>query len=162
MILIIKSLFKSKQEKIKEATENLNKQLCNNITSSIETSSSKSQSDIISSIAKLKSSVDDVLKTYIENIQKLTDNLDDLITKCKSDEDTINSLIGLRILEFADEKVLSEDKIDVKSNTEIRTEFPVNRDWVNQSLTYLYPVKARKRGLENAERATQMKLIINQ
>lgn len=162
VILIIKSLFKSKQEKIKEATENLNKQLCNNINSSIETSSSKSQSDIISSIAKLKSSVDDVLKTYIENIQKLTDNLDNLITKCKSDEDTINSLIGLRILEFADEKVLSEDKIDVKSNTEIRTEFPVNRDWVNQSLTYLYPVKARKRGLENAERATQMKLIINQ
>lgn len=162
VILIIKSLFKSKQEKIKDATENLNKQLCNNINSSIETSSSKSQSDIISSIAKLKSSVDDVLKTYIENIQKLTDNLDNLIIKCKSDEDTINSLIGLRILEFADEKVLSEDKIDVKSNTEIRTEFPVNRDWVNQSLTYLYPVKARKRGLENAERATQMKLIINQ
>lgn len=162
VISIIKSLFKSKQEKIKEATENLNKQLCNNINSSIETSSSKSQSDILSSIAKLKSSVDDVLKTYIENIQKLTDNLDNLITKCKSDEDTINSLIGLRILEFADEKVLSEDKIDVKSNTEIRTEFPVNRDWVNQSLTYLYPVKARKRGLENAERATQMKLIINQ
>ena len=162
VILIIKSLFKSKQEKIKEATENLYKQLCNNIKSSIKTSSSKSQSDIISSIAKLKSSVDDVLKTYIENIQKLTDNLDDLITKCKSDEDSINSLIGFRILEFADEKVLSEDKIDVKSNTEIRTEFPVNRDWKNQSLTYLYPVKARKRGIENAERATQMKLIINQ
>lgn len=162
VISIIKSLFKSKQEKIKEATENLYKQLCNNIKSSIETSSSKSQSDIISSIAKLKSSVDDVLKTYIENIQKLTDNLDDLITKCKSDEDSINSLIGFRILEFADEKVLSEDKIDVKSNTEIRTEFPVNRDWKNQSLTYLYPVKARKRGIENAERATQMKLIINQ
>lgn len=162
VISIITSLFKSKQDKIREATENLNKQLCDNINSSIETSSSKSKSDIISSIAKLKSSVDDVLKTYIENIQKLTDNLDDLIYNCKSDEDTINSLIGFRILEFADEKVISEHKIDVKSNTEIRTEFPVKRDWKNQSLTYLFPIKASKRDIENAEKATQMKLIINQ
>ena len=81
---------------------------------------------------------------------------------CLADKDTINSLIGFRILEFADGKVLSEHKIDIKSNSEIRTEFPVKRDWKNQSLTYLYPVKASKQGIENAEKATQMKLIINQ
>ena len=162
VISIITSLFKSKQDKIREATENLNKQLRNNINSSIEASSSKSKSDIISSITKLKSSVDDVLETYIENIQKLTDNLDNLMKNCLADKDTINSLIGFRILEFADGKVLSEHKIDIKSNSEIRTEFPVKRDWKNQSLTYLYPVKASKQGIENAEKATQMKLIINQ
>lgn len=160
VISIITSLFKSKQDKIREATENLNKQLCDNINSSIETSSSKSKSDIISSIDKLKISVDDVLKTYIDNIRKLTDNLDDLIKNCLSDEDTINSLIGFRILEFADEKVISEHKIDVNSNTEIRKKFPVKRDWKNQSLMYLYPVKASKQDIENAEKATQMKLII--
>lgn len=159
VISIITSLFKSKQDKIREATENLNKQLCDNINSSIENSSSKSISDIISSIEKLKSSVDNVWKTYVENIQILTDDLDELTKNCSSDEDTINSLIGFRILEFANDKVLSEHKIDVKSNAEIRSEFPVKRDWKNQSLTYLYPVKARKKDLKRAEKATQMKLF---
>lgn len=161
VISVITSLFKSKQEKIKEATEKMKVQLYTHIDTTISQSSQKSITEINKSVSNMLNPLNNVLTTYIDNVERLTNKLDELSEKCLCDEETINSLVGFRILEYADERVLSDKKIDVMDNDQIRTEFPVKRDWKNQSITFMYPIKANKNNIAKAEKATQMKLNRN-
>jgi hypothetical protein len=103
-------------------------------------------------------SIDDILSAYILNAQNIVKQLQSLLETCRSNEDSINSLIGLRILEFAGVKQ-NKKMINAATNTELAKLFPVKRDWREQSLTYLYDIPLSENKRQNIEQATQMKIL---
>jgi hypothetical protein len=103
-------------------------------------------------------SIDDIFSTYITNTKDLVKRLYGLHNSCTDDEGAINSLIGIRILEYVGKNILNDRKLDTLNNTELSRDYPVRRDWENQSLQYLYKVSLNDSERTLAEHATQMKI----
>jgi hypothetical protein len=158
VVSFITSLFTSKAEKIRKATEKLKGQLDESIDNSIDSIQSEALASTEESVAKMYKSINDILSAYILNVQNIVKQLQSLIETCRSNEDSINSLIGLRILEFAGVKQ-NKKKINAATNTELAKLFPVKRDWREQSLTYLYDISLSENKRQNIEQATQMKIL---
>jgi hypothetical protein len=158
VVSFITSLFTSKAEKIRKATEKLKGQLDESIDNSINSIQSEALASTEESVAKMYKSINDILSAYILNVQNIVKQLQILIETCRSNEDSINSLIGLRILEFAGVKQ-NKKKINAATNTELAKLFPVKRDWREQSLTYLYDIPLSENKRQNIEQATQMKIL---
>ena len=68
----------------------------------------------------------------------------------------MNSLIGLRILEYVGKKQAREKKINKMPNDMLRNEYPVIRDREEQSITFAYDVRLTSSDIQKAENATQM------
>lgn len=158
VVSFITSLFTSKAEKIRKATEKLKGQLDESIDNSIDSIQSEALASTEESVVKMYKSINDILSAYILNVQNIVKQLQSLIETCRSNEDSINSLIGLRILEFAGVKQ-NKKMINAATNTELAKLFPVKRDWREQSLTYLYDISLSEDKRQNIEQATQMKIL---
>lgn len=79
----------------------------------------------------------------------------------KNDESAINSLIGFRVLDYLKKEVISFKKVSDLSNDELYSQYPVKRDWTQQSLTFEYETKCNDADKIKAEEATQMTIIFN-
>lgn len=156
---IISALFDSKEEKKKKAIDKLYGELQKSVDKMIEDNRKECQESVKKSISAIKRSIYDVLSTFIVNTQSLIDLLQEIVDKSKLNENAINSLVGLRILEFLGKKVGSDKTIDRLKTDDLWVHYPVERDWTKQSIKYKFPVRLSDDDIRKAELATQMKIL---
>lgn len=157
----ITSIFVSKSEKIRKAQEKMREQLNKSIDESVSKNKDEVMKNVKGSIDKIYKTVDDIFYTYTTNTSELLSKISKLYDYCEVSEKTINSLIGLRLLEYVGKQILKDKKLDKLNNEELSRDFPVVRDWKKQSIEYLYNVRIKETQIEKAERATQIKIVIN-
>ena len=161
IIYAISAIIDSKSEKIRKAQERMREQLNKSIDESISKNKDEVMKNVKGSIDKIYKSVDDIFYTYTTNTNALLSKISKLYDYCETSEKTINSLIGLRVLEYVGKQILKDKKLDKLNNEELSRDFPVVRDWKKQSIEYLYNVRIKETQIEKAERATQIKIVIN-
>lgn len=159
VVSIITSMFTSKADKIQKATEKMRTQLFSNINQGIEEYSDKISNSVRKSIQNTNKSIIELLDAYINGTSAILKEIDELCTECGNSESAINSLVGLRILEFVDIKTAKDSTIHNMDDKDLRENFPVSRDWTRQSLTYNYDVTINNKKIAKAEQATQMKIL---
>lgn len=155
-ILVIKNLFDSKTEKIKKATDKMYSQLKEGIDKSIDKVYVDFFTNYNKSIKETKNYLKQMFNTYIQGASDITSKTDVLLEELFADEATMNSLIGLRILEYVGKKQAREKKINKMPNDMLRNEYPVIRDREEQSITFAYDVRLTPLDIQKAENATQM------
>ena len=150
------SLFTSKSEKIRKATENLRKQLCDSIDSGIDKNLKQVLEKTRKSINDTYKSIDSVLKTYTKNADDIIMDMDRLVKQVQDKENAINSLESLRILDFVGKNPVKEISINEMGNQVLCEEYPVERDWQKQSIKFLYDTGLTEKNIQKIEKATQM------
>lgn len=150
------SLFTSKSEKIRKATENLRKQLCDSIDSGIDKNLKQVLENTRKSINDTYKSIDSVLKAYTKNADDIITDMDRLVKQVQEKENAINSLISLRILDFVGKNPVKEISINEMSNQVLCDGYPVERDWQKQSIKFLYNTGLTDKNIQKIEKATQM------
>lgn len=150
------SLFTSKSEKIRKATENLRKQLCDSIDSGIEKNLKQVLETTRKSINDTYKSIDSVLKAYTKNADDIIMDMDRLVKHVQEKENAINSLVSLRILDFVGKNPVKEISINEMSNQVLCDGYPVERDWEKQSIKFLYDTGLTDKNIQKIEKATQM------
>lgn len=158
---ILAGMFTSKPEKIRKAQEKMRNSLTEGISSNMRKNQKKTLSEIFTSINKTSTSVENLFTTYIKGVESLLDKMSPVINQCKNDESAINSLIGFRVLDYLKKEVISFKKVSDLSNDELYSQYPVKRDWTQQSLTFEYETKCNDADKIKAEEATQMTIIFN-
>ena len=108
------------------------------------------------SIKETQNYLKQLFNTYIQGASDITSKTDVLLEELYADEATMNSLIGLRILEYVGKKQAREKKINKMPNDMLRNEYPVIRDREEQSITFAYDVRLTPLDIQKAENATQM------
>ncbi len=161
VVSIIAGMFTSKSEKIRKAQEKMRNSLTEGISSNMRKNQKKMLSEIFTSINKTSASVENLFTTYIKGVESLLEEMAPVINQCKNDESAINSLIGFRVLDYLKKGVISVKKVSDLSNDELYSQYPVKRDWTQQSLTFEYETKCNDADKIKAEEATQMKIIFN-
>lgn len=152
----LSSLFTSKSEKIRKATENLRKQLCDSIDSGIEKNLKQVLETTRKSINDTYKSIDSVLKAYTKNADDIIMDMDRLVKQVQEKENAINSLVSLRILDFVGKNPVKEISINEMSNQVLCDGYPVERDWEKQSIKFLYDTGLTDKNIQKIEKATQM------
>lgn len=150
------SLFTSKSEKIRKATENLRKQLCDSIDSGIDKNLKQVLENTRKSINDTYKSIDSVLKAYTKNADDIITDMDRLVKQVQEKENAINSLVSLRILDFVGKNPVKEISINEMSNQVLCGGYPVERDWQKQSIKFLYNTGLTDKNIQKIEKATQM------
>ena len=150
------SLFTSKSEKIRKATENLRKQLCDSIDSGIDKNLKQVLENTRKSINDTYKSIDSVLKAYTKNANDIITDMDRLVKQVQEKENAINSLVSLRILDFVGKNPVKEISINEMSNQVLCDGYPVERDWQKQSIKFLYNTGLTDKNIQKIEKATQM------
>lgn len=150
------SLFTSKSEKIRKATENLRKQLCDSIDSGIDKNLKQVLKNTRKSMNDTYKSIDSVLKAYTKNADDIITDMDSLVKQVQEKENAINSLISLRILDFVGKNPVKEISINEMSNQVLCDGYPVERDWQKQSIKFLYNTGLTDKNIQKIEKATQM------
>lgn len=150
------SLFTSKSEKIRKATENLRKQLCDSIDSGIDKNLKQVLENTRKSINDTYKSIDSVLKAYTKNADDIIKDMDRLVKQVQEEENAINSLVGLRILDFVGKNPVKEISINEMSNQVLCDGYPVERDLQKQSIKFLYNTGLTDKNIQKIEKATQM------
>lgn len=150
------SLFTSKSEKIRKATENLRKQLCDSIDSGIDKNLKQVLENTRKSMNDTYKSIDSVLKAYTKNADDIITDMDRLVKQVQEKENAINSLISLRILDFVGKNPVKEISINEMSNQVLCDGYPVERDWQKQSIKFLYNTGLTDKNIQKIEKATQM------
>lgn len=150
------SLFTSKSEKIRKATENLRKQLCDSIDSGIDKNLKQVLENTRKSINDTYKSIDSVLKAYTKNADDIITDMDRLVKQVQEKENAINSLVSLRILDFVCKNPVKEISINEMSNQVLCDGYPVERDWQKQSIKFLYNTGLTDKNIQKIEKATQM------
>lgn len=158
---IITGMFTSKSEKIRKAQEKMRNSLTEGISINMRKNQKKTLSEIFASINKTSASVENLFTTYIKGVESLLKEMAPVINQCKNGESAINSLIGFRVLDYLKKEVISFKKVSDLSNDELYSQYPVKRDWTQQSLTFEYQTKCNDADKIKAEEATQMKIIFN-
>ena len=152
----LSSLFTSKSEKIRKATENLRKQLCDSIDSGIDKNLKQVLENTRKSINDTYKSIDSVLKAYTKNADDIITDMDRLVKQVQEKENAINSLVSLRILDFVGKNPVKEISINEMGNQVLCDEYPVERDWQKQSIKFLYDTGLTEKNIQKIEKATQM------
>lgn len=156
------SLFTSKSEKIRKATEKLRQQLCDSIDAGIEKNLKQVLQNTQKSLDETYVSINSMLTTYTKNADKIIREMDSLVGKCQESENAINSLISLRILDFVGKNPCRDKNIiNEMSNQELLNNYPVNRDWKQQTISFLYETGLTEKNVQKIEKATQMKIKLN-
>lgn len=150
------SLFTSKSEKIRKATENLRKQLCDSIDTGIDKNLKQVLANTRKSINDTYKSIDSVLKAYTKNADDIIMDMDKLIKQVQEKENAINSLVSLRILDFVGKNPIKDMSINEMSNQVLCDGYPVERDWQKQSIKFLYDTGLTEKNIQKIEKATQM------
>lgn len=150
------SLFDSQSEKIKKATDKMYSQLKEGIDKSISQMHADFFANYRKSIKETQNYLKQLFNTYIQGASDITSKTDVLLEELFADEATMNSLIGLRILEYVGKKQAREKKINKMPNDMLRNEYPVIRDREEQSITFAYDVRLTPLDIQKAENATQM------
>ena len=149
-------LFTSKSEKIRKATENLRKQLCDSIDSGIDKNLKQVLEKTRKSINDTYKSIDSVLKAYTKNADNIIIDVDKLVKQVQEKENAINSLVSLRILDFVGKNPIKDISINEMSNQVLCDGYPVERDWQKQSIKFLYNTGLSDKNIQKIEKATQM------
>ena len=156
----LSSLFTSKSEKIRKATDKLRKQLYDSIDSGIDKNLKQVLENTRKSINDTYKSIDSVLKAYTKNADDIITDMDRLVKQVQEKENAINSLVSLRILDFAGKNPVKEISINEMGNQVLCDEYPVERDWQKQSIKFLYNTGLTDKNIQKIEKATQMTIKI--
>lgn len=156
----LSSLFTSKSEKIRKATDKLRKQLSNSIDSGIDKNLKQVLENTRKSINDTYKSIDSVLKAYTKNADDIITDMDRLVKQVQEKENAINSLVSLRILDFVGKNPVKEISINEMGNQVLCDEYPVERDWQKQSIKFLYNTGLTDKNIQKIEKATQMTIKI--
>lgn len=152
----LSSLFTSKSEKIRKATDKLRKQLYDSIDSGIDKNLKQVLENTRKSINDTYKSIDSVLKAYTKNADDIIMDMDKLIKQVQEKENAINSLVSLRILDFVGKNPIKDMSINEMSNQVLCDGYPVERDWQKQSIKFLYDTGLTEKNIQKIEKATQM------
>ena len=134
-------------------------QLNEDIDKSIKENNDKVISDLDKSIKNTNKSISNILNTYIDGTAMILKQIEALSKNCNDGESAINSLVSFRILEFVGKKAAKEKAVNEMDNDYLIKNYPVIRDWKQQSITYQYPSGLSEKDKKKAESATQMKII---
>lgn len=156
----LSSLFTSKSEKIRKATDKLRKQLSDSIDSGIDKNLKQVLENTRKSINDTYKSIDSVLKAYTKNADDIITDMDRLVKQVQEKENAINSLESLRILDFVGKNPVKEISINEMGNQVLCDEYPVERDWQKQSIKFLYNTGLTDKNIQKIEKATQMTIKI--
>lgn len=156
----LSSLFTSKSEKIRKATDKLRKQLSDSIDSGIDKNLKQVLENTRKSINDTYKSIDSVLKAYTKNADDIITDMDRLVKQVQEKENAINSLVSLRILDFVGKNPVKEISINEMGNQVLCDEYPVERDWQKQSIKFLYNTGLTDKNIQEIEKATQMTIKI--
>lgn len=156
----LSSLFTSKSEKIRKATDKLRKQLYDSIDSGIDKNLKQVLENTRKSINDTYKSIDSVLKAYTKNADDIITDMDRLVKQVQEKENAINSLVSLRILDFVGKNPVKEISINEMGNQVLCDEYPVERDWQKQSIKFLYYTGLTDKNIQKIEKATQMTIKI--
>lgn len=156
----LSSLFTSKSEKIRKATDKLRKQLSDSIDSGIDKNLKQVLENTRKSINDTYKSIDSVLKAYTKNADDIITDMDRLVKQVQEKENAINSLVSLRILDFVGKNPVKEISINEMDNQVLCDEYPVERDWQKQSIKFLYNTGLTDKNIQKIEKATQMTIKI--
>ena len=156
----LSSLFTSKSEKIRKATDKLRKQLYDSIDSGIDKNLKQVLENTKKSINDTYKSIDSVLKAYTKNADDIVTDMDRLVKQVQEKENAINSLVSLRILDFVGKNPVKEISINEMGNQVLCDEYPVERDWQKQSIKFLYNTGLTDKNIQKIEKATQMTIKI--
>lgn len=156
----LSSLFTSKSEKIRKATDKLRKQLFDSIDSGIDKNLKQVLENTRKSINDTYKSIDSVLKAYTKNADDIITDMDRLVKQVQEKENAINSLVSLRILDFVGKNPVKEISINEMGNQVLCDEYPVERDWQKQSIKFLYNTGLTDKNIQKIEKATQMTIKI--
>lgn len=156
----LSSLFTSKSEKIRKATDKLRKQLSDSIDSGIDKNLKQVLENTRKSINDTYKSIDSVLKAYTKNADDIITDMDRLVKQVQEKENAINSLVSLRILDFVGKNPVKEISINEMGNQVLCDEYPVERDWQKQSIKFLYNTGLTDKNIQKIEKATQMTIKI--
>lgn len=156
----LSSLFTSKSEKIRKATDKLRKQLYDSIDSGIDKNLKQVLENTKKSINDTYKSIDSVLKAYTKNADDIITDMDRLVKQVQEKENAINSLVSLRILDFVGKNPVKEISINEMGNQVLCDEYPVERDWQKQSIKFLYNTGLTDKNIQKIEKATQMTIKI--
>lgn len=159
IVSLFTSLFTSKAEKIRKATERMRDQLYSNIDKSVSENQQKYLNDVKKSLDATSNYISSLLTTYIDGTKQIIYEIETLVKQCKEGESAINSLVSFRILEFVDKQKVKEKGIRTINNNELISLYPVVRDWKQQSITYKYPVNISSKDISKITQATQMKIL---
>lgn len=156
----LSSLFTSKSEKIRKATDKLRKQLYDSIDSGIDKNLKQVLENTRKSINDTYKSIDSVMKAYTKNADDIITDMDRLVKQVQEKENAINSLVSLRILDFVGKNPVKEISINEMGNQVLCDEYPVERDWQKQSIKFLYNTGLTDKNIQKIEKATQMTIKI--
>lgn len=159
LVSLFTSLFTSKAEKIRKATEKMRNQLIIGIDKSLTENHQDFLTKVEKAIENTTYSISNLLSTYIDGTKKIICEIDDLCQQTGQEESAINSLVSFRLLEYVG-KTVSED-VDALDNRALTLRYPVERDWVKQSIAYKYKVHLTTKDIERITRATQMNITTN-
>ena len=158
VFFIVRSLFKSREEKIRIAIEKLRQKIDNEINSQFHSQMDSTIAKIQNMTTQLKVDVDRPFNLHITSTESLLNTLKDVQSTCVFNESVVNSLIGFRILDFVGKSPLRDKKISELSNDELVQKYPVTRDWSNHTLCYNYSISCSSKQIQKAEAATQMNI----
>lgn len=156
----ITSLFTSREEKVRRATEKMKKTLDEEIDKSMNEAKCTGLSQLRTTTSEITRAIDAPFNTYIKGIEKLLNVLQKVLDQAIFDENVVNSLVGFRILDFVGKAPVKDKKVSELDNTELVNEYPTRRNWDNHTLSYMYPVDCTDKQLQKAETATQMNITI--
>lgn len=154
----ITSLFPRKEDRVRKATEELKNQLVKEIDKNMEKSKTNGLAQLRQYTNKIKEGIDAPFNMYIYGVNEIVEKMKSLIETIDFNETVINALIGFRILDFVGKSPMKDRKVSNLTNLELVNHFPVERDWDNHTLIYLYPTKCFKKQIIKAEAATQMNI----
>ncbi len=156
---IFTSLFTSKAKKIAKAKEKMRDNLCDEIDKSMANSKLEIKNNVNKVNKNILGQLETAIGEYIVQTEKILIRIEKLTKVNLLMENTINSLIGFRILNYIEKSILSEKKIDEMSDKELRETFPVEHNWKDHSLTYKYETYCSEKDRKKVESATQMTII---
>lgn len=156
IVSLFTSLFTSKSEKIRKAINKMREQLESGIEENMNKNKSSLLANINSSINSASYKINDTFVAYITGANDILNEIDSLFRKCNNSECAINALVGFRILDYVKKNKVKDKKVKDMTNEFLIENYPVERDWTNQSLTYKYANACNENDKIKAEKATQM------
>lgn len=156
IVTLFTRLFTSKSEKIRKAINKMREQLEKGIDENMSKNKNTLLANINSSINSASQEINDAFVAYITGANDILNKMESLLRKCSNSESAINSLVGFRILDYVKKNKVKDRKIKDMTNEFLMENYPVERDWTNQSLTYKYANTCNENDKMKAEKATQM------
>ena len=156
IVSLFTRLFTSKSEKIRKAINQMREQLERGIDENMSKNKSSLLANINTSINNASHEINEIFVAYITGANDILNRMDGLLKKGNNSESAINSLVGFRILDYVKKNKVKDKKIKDMTNEFLIENYPVERDWTNQSLTYKYANLCNENDKMKAEKATQM------